>query len=233
MKSFRGHPGWPSVGLPLLALACGCGSPGAQAEQPGQLGNGTFRYECASQTGDPYCADPSLAGLSFDHISVALGGAFALSFDSSNPSYPAETTLAVSRDDLLSDGADDFTAIRTGTPSIYARTPAGDVLDIATITVASVHSIKVRDVTSLFPGDSGRAHSYGATAMQMAGVSLAGEVPYVWSTSDPTVLEIVPGQALPASTIDTRWGKDGMATLTASFGTAKGSMTVTVSGGGQ
>jgi hypothetical protein len=127
MSSFLAHA-TGFLAFSLQALVCGCGVGPAQATESGSLGNGQFSYGCASKTGDPYCADPSLAGLTFDQISVALGGTFTLSFTSSNSSFPTATPVAVSPDDFLSQ-SDFFTALRSGTPSFFARTPDGDVLN--------------------------------------------------------------------------------------------------------
>jgi hypothetical protein len=206
----------------LLVLA----STGACQEdeaQGGSLDNGSFVYACVSAA-DPQCPDDELGAAITAFPTIALGGTFSVTYSSTNSSYPSAEVSAVSPEYFLSQG-ETFTAIRSGNPSFVAETPDGTTLDFTQVDVEPITTIHIDDTTAN-AGDETGVHTFTATALGQLGQSLGGVVLYEWASSDPSSLEIVPGQTTPSSSVNVMYRKSGTATLTARSGETRGSIAI-------
>ena len=197
-------------------------------EQGGSLDNGSFVYACISPA-DPQCPDNEIGAATTAFPTLALGGTFSLTYDSSNSTYPSADVEPVSADYFLRQG-ETFTAIRSGNPSFVAETPDGTTLDFTQVDVEPITTIHIADTTAN-AGDGAGVHTYSATALGKLGQSLGGVVLYEWSSSDPAIMEIVPGQDTPSSSINVRYRKGGTAKLVATSGDTTGSVDINANEG--
>ena len=210
-----------SVLLALLLSAC---TYVPNESKSGTFGKGNFSYVCINSQ-DPSCPDSSGFEQPFP-TAIAFGGRFSVTYTPTDPTaYPNVDIEPVSTDFIESDGAT-FAALRTGTPSFVALTQDGLVLDFTSVGVDPIAAIQVSDTTpALGRYIVGTTHTYGATARGALGQTLAGDVPYSWTSSDPSVASVQTGDS---STADVLLQHGGTATLTAFTSTAQGSIVVNV-----
>jgi hypothetical protein len=224
--------GW----LPVLgvAIACACGP--IDESKSGNLGNGTFAYGCISGN-DPFCPSSSFV-LSPDNpfpTQIALNAAFTLTYfpnDCLNcPSYPTVEVLAVSPDFIGTEEGPplQYTALRPGTPWFYVQVPGQQILDITSINVEEIAGIRVTNTAGVtaqsFTETVGSTDTFSAQALDSSSLSLAGDVVYAWSSTDPSVLTVADG----SRTVSATFASPGTTTVTVSAQGVQTAFTVTVS----
>jgi hypothetical protein len=212
----------------LVALLLSACSYVPNESKSGTFGNGNFSYVCINSQ-DPSCPNSSGFEQPFPSA-IAFGGRFSVTYTPSEPtSYPNVDIEPVSSDFFESDG-EVFGALRVGTPSFVALTQDGTVLDFTSVTVEPIAAIQVSDTTpALGPYAVGTTRTYGATAQGSLGQTLAGDVPYSWTSSDPSVVAVqTPDDQAASSRVNVLLQHGGTATLTAFTSTAQGSIVVNV-----
>jgi hypothetical protein len=117
-----------------------------------------------------------------------------------------------------------------GSPWFVAFAQNGTVLDLTPVTIQPIAGVVVTDATALPVDIAGTTHAFGATAIGALGQPLAGEVLFVWSTSNPNVaaVQYPNGQVSPSSSARVLMVHSGTATITASTSTAQGSVVLNV-----
>ncbi len=202
-----------SEGAVMLAaaLACGaCSGPGhapVVEEALGELGNGTFRWQCVGLDEDPTCGTGSFPA------AVALGSRFDLSF-SGGPRLPDDVNVfeveAVSPT-RLARSDDDFAAIESGHVSVLARGDGYGVdfieLDVLPVDTLEIYEFEEAEPCNDLYGDGEcDTPQQGSSERDVAlvvdrstkvrarpyhsGVELAGALSYTWENLTPERLEL-------------------------------------------
>jgi hypothetical protein len=194
-------------------LAAGCGEDLGQAT--GELGAGTFQYECVDST-DYACRDPEASFRIFGNNplipdalprAVAVGSEFRLSFlawESApcpdlfcfDPATEHGPATPISTDLVTVLGADRYRAKWPGFLGFYGMTQASDgtlIADILHVEALWATDVQVRvadgsDVpTRLAPLASATLMAFPA---DVSGAPLGGTVVLTWETSDSNVLSV-------------------------------------------
>jgi hypothetical protein len=230
----------------LVLAALGLMACGPIEEEEGVLGNGEFVYTCVGGQ-DPSCG--AITSLSPENLpfpsKIALGGRFALSYSTEPGSLfgVPSNVQAASSDWLPCDATGAYAAMRVGQPWIVAIDSDGGLKDMLSLTIARIASITVAaaqpptDVIQFGPTPpptayvAGTTHTFAATALDTDGTPLAGDVPYFWASSDPSVVFIVGNSESPTDSVTVEYVAGGTAALYAWTSTAQGATTLTVPGG--
>jgi hypothetical protein len=179
--------------LALVLGACdGSGYPYSEPPQPvgtrGELGNGTFFYECGGAT-DPVCDDGD-SDYPFDR-DYAVGARFGLTFEDDNG---LGATLSASAPERLDDSGQDFVALAEGTVAVIAR--RGDrVIDIIHLELREMADVRLETELQAFGGDTvelevGQIAALRATPRDADDELIVGGLPTTWQSSAPEIADV-------------------------------------------
>ncbi len=221
--------------------------------QMGNLGNGSFVYECTSNA-DNGCATGTLDQLPI----VALGSRFNLGFmANSSITNAGNPTVVVVAPEYLMNGTDGFVALKEGRAGFVAESSTdGRVIDFSDIAIAAPVALTIAapggeppfpDAGGFGEGgsapDAGDAGGDAGTPAELAvpigskttltslplgtgDVPLAGSLDVSWTTSNPSVLRLtLPG---PAPTMEIEGLSAGSAVITAQAGSVQTTLNVVV-----
>lgn len=214
--------------LPALVLfGAGC-----LPETPGELGNGSFTYFCASD--DDLACQNDLFGASGVPDAIAVGAHFDLRFDPDGAASTATLTPA-SRSILSTElglGTDTtgFRFTAPGTVAILAKDGA-QVIDFVHVTGAALDRITVTDragnqVNGISLSSSSFGETLTASPRDDLGQILAGAMQYAWASSDEDVVSV--SQGFDPNEISLIPGSSGKATITVTVQGVQTSIPVTV-----
>lgn len=174
-------------GLACLALPSACAdTPEEPNEERGELGRGTFSYECFGAT-DLACRTGSPAFPS----AVAVGGRFRVEYDPSKG--PSPVVIPASSDSIaaLPGG---FQVLRPGYAALLAVDSSRRVQDLVHVRGATIDEVWVA-VDGGLPATKvrvgvGSARVLSAVPVDVYEVALAGALPYEWRSEDPSLVEL-------------------------------------------
>jgi len=227
--------------LPCLCLFACSGLGDSSSSSPGRtgdLGHGTFAYQCVDVQQDPACGG-SAAPSSFP-AEVAVHGRFKLVYSANGAaSDVGNPNIEPVSKEFLSVITDQLQALRPGTANVVVRTTTdGRVIDFTPIHISPVSAIQIVAVGGVVAGaggDAGARADGGATGGNGAALPpgastqllvqafdpiakpLAGVVGVTWTSSDPTIASVASASATGATPLATVTAvKAGLATITAS-----------------
>ncbi len=190
---------WHSIPVLAVALACvGCDVLGSGT--PGELGEGGFNYECIAW-GDPVC-DGELAA-TFDDFqgvpsdipipnAIVVGGRFDATFFEPDEDfgYLREHSVRSASQYLLETSSAGFRAVRPGVVALVVSDGYG-VADLLHLTIVEPARLSVAGYTGqlLAPGETA---DVWLTPRDETGVALGGALSYEWTSSDASVVRILP-----------------------------------------
>lgn len=198
-----------ALGMGLVATGCiGSGPAPVVEEATGELGHGTFRWDCVDGS-DPTC------GTGVFPTAVALGSRFDLEFFKGDelPSELGSVTLESVSPGRLAMEDGDFVATRPGDVSVVAMAD-GFAIDFISLQILPVDDLELGQPSSSEPGPcddvdhdgvcdgtggvvrdpavdlvAGEVITVRARAMHRW-EDLAGALPYTWETLTPSVISI-------------------------------------------
>lgn len=183
----------PSLAYSLLGFAfLGCIAGCNASDQLGELGNGSFSYDCDSATvcNTQGAADEFPAG-------IATGSTFRVSFD--NFKAKSAVRLEPISPSYLTKRGDDFVAIREGFGGIAAFDRNDDVIDYLFVKLEKPSGLRVstlsgdaRDATSapvVITGSTG-TRELRVRPRARDGRDLGGVLAFEWTAADPAVVAI-------------------------------------------
>ncbi|MEO8876342.1 MAG: hypothetical protein ABI461_12205 [Polyangiaceae bacterium] len=206
----------------------------------GNLGKGTFAYQCVS-VDDPACPHSGSTSSGQDPTSpanfpaaLAEGAHFKVGYTAYQSTAGGNPTLKpVAPEYIQAISADgSFTALKAGKDALVARSSVDSlVFDYTVITISPISSLGVTtlDGASL-PGNVslslGSTASYLATALGPRNEKLAGAIDYTWSSNNPKVVKIEQGN--PTAHVDVDALSNGDAIITVTQGTMSVQIPITV-----
>jgi hypothetical protein len=230
--------------------AVGCGAGGEAPGTLGELGEGTFRYQCVDE-GDAVCntsaaVDTNLVetelGINGElPAAVAVGARFDLVYIGDFTTDDGEVllleTIPARSEDVHNKGG--FIIQKAGSFGFLARSPKGIVADFTYVEAVDAAELEVwKDELRVtdFELTVGASSDLGVVAVDDTGLSLAGALPYTWTSSDPAVLGIAPvgsigsndGIEINDDEVRIEALSGGAAVLTVSRGEINKTITVTV-----
>lgn len=246
----RVHNILPAFVLALPALGCdGISGPGT----PGELGQGTFSYQCALSEGDAVCNDASLNPINRDVVETQLGidgqipagiavnGRFQLTY------FGDVTTDDFERLNLViepaaSDNIDEqggFRIREAGRHDFLARDKAEDeVADFIDLYAYNMTNLTIwmdeqpLDELELTIGTVSTHAILAATPtadIDGQEIYLGGAMAYEWESSDPSILAVDPAHSTePEPTTSVELNNDEVRVTAVAVGTAV--LTITVGG---
>jgi hypothetical protein len=246
----RFHKILPAIPLALAAAGCdGLSGPGTT----GELGQGTFSYQCALSEGDAVCNDAFPDPVNRNTVSadlgidgqvpagIAVGGRFDLTYfgDVTTEDYERLTIVV---EPAASDNVDEQGGFRIRAPGRYAfmaRDRAERVVaDFTYIDAYLMSDLKIwmdeqpLEEVVMQIGTTSTHAILGATPVaDVDGVDLhlAGAMPYEWESSDPTILAIDPAHSTDPEPVTNIELNNDEVRITA---VAPGTATLTVKVGG-
>lgn len=221
----------------LLAVGCGASS-GELPGTLGELGEGTFRYNCVDD-GDAVCnttnaIDRSLAEREFGingeiPQAIAVGARFDLIYQGS-VNYEGDP-LAVQTQPAQKEGVHErggFTITKAGQYAFLAKSPKGVVADFTHLLAVDVSELRVwqdeQTITDLTLEIDAEAQ-LAVTPMDADALPLAGGFSYTWESSDPTVLVVDEPGSIGTPTSGVELNNDELRVVALGAGTA--TLTVT------
>jgi|SRR5690606_4534016 len=192
------------LGVAALVLCAGCdGEEGPGTGTPGELGDGTFEYQCQNR-GDVKCSAADAvddfelihdirSGLDLPRA-VAVGATFGVRYAGtvrSGGQVMLVTVTAASRSDEVSPGV--FSLAQPVEAAFIATANDGTAVDFAVVTALEAEELSVwhnqREVTSLVLEVDERA-DLTVAPRSGTGTLLAGALRYQWVTTDPSVVTL-------------------------------------------
>lgn len=194
-------------------------------EQRGELGKGTFSYECFGVT-DIACRSGSPTFPS----GIAVGGRFALDYD---PGEGISPNVVPASGDSIAKLPGGFRMLRAGYAALFAVDGERRVEDLIHVRGATIDAVRVR-VDGGLPVARLRLavdeeHELSAVPMDEFDVELAGALDYEWLSEDEALFEL---QTLDdVDRVRVRGVSGGEASLLVRVGDAEYTLSVEVGGG--
>jgi hypothetical protein len=223
----------PSIFRIVMVLAVfstlpSCGNRLEQSQTPGELGNGAFRYVCATE-GDALCAVGEKA-TDFPER-VATTSFFDVRFEPFGGSGAPRFEIVPAASGIIDEDSDILQAKAAGVVALLARsTSDGRVFDFIHIHVVDVAKIRLESggVSPRLTWDTGKPQKLRAVPLDERGLVLAGGLSYEWETSDRAIVRVE--RANPAREMEFMPLSRGEATISVKAGARTEALVVTVQG---
>ena len=162
--------------------------------RPGELGAGDFLYICVGDS-DPLCAAESVAETFPERI--AVGGRFGLDFNPNDTVFSDGVGLRIDAPNemVVRSELGSFSIEQAGYQVFLAVSNESEVVDIQHILAANIERISVRTMDSqdldTIDLALGELITVSAVPQDRLRSTLAGSLDYTWSSTDPSIAEVV------------------------------------------
>lgn len=164
---------------------------GCVPSTPGELGAGSFTYECEQEGYDPACAD-SFSNQHTVPAKVAVEAPFEVTFYATSGSdEPGTASVVAASGEMISGSNARFTFVKPGFGAILARESSGTIIDFLHIQALPVDHLGLRaggkDVSDTLQMDVGDSLLVTAEPEDAQGAILSGALEYTWSATEDIV----------------------------------------------
>jgi len=188
-----------AISASLCLAACSSLGDSSTTGRTGDLGHGTFSYQCVDPQQDTACAGAA-APSSFPPA-VAVHGRFKLAYhaSSADPASVGNPTIEPVSKEFLVRLVDELQAIKPGTVNVVVRSSADSkVIDFTPIHISPVSALQIVDPTSNardagatpLTVRAGATISLLARAYDPRGEPLAGLIGATWTSGDAKIAQV-------------------------------------------
>lgn len=180
----RGAVALLALGTGLATTACDLSDPGVS----GDLGRGTFYYECDNNPDDGFC-DRDVLDREFP-AAVAVGAMFRVDYEPNGSGY---FDLVSGCLDCMERTPEGFTMPRAGRGPLLVENADEEIFDILHIEAKDAADLVIRANGEPWPDGElvlqpAARVDFNATPQAADGTELGGALPYTWEIADETVI---------------------------------------------